>query len=216
MDNWNNTFLAHRSLDYILINSIIDFLFLLIEFFLVIIRCGILCPYGNRYGSKFFEIYIYLYVGYVLCSSQLFLSIYIAYDRLSLFSAKAGNKKQISLYKVYIVCFILGVIANFAPYLISREIIVKGIYIPDPNSTYYDILYVKSFKAEFQTPVANILLTANLFIKDIVMFIVLCILNIWLCVKFRTYLKSRKTLVKKATTATSNVIYSQYFIKTLF
>ena len=189
-----------KSLDYILINSIIDFLFVLIEFSLVIIRCGVLCPYGNTYGAKFFEIYIYLYAGYVLCTSQLFLSIYIAYDRLSMFSAKAANKKQISLYRVYIVCFLIGVVLNFGPYLISREIIEKGIFIPNPNSTYYEILYVKAFKPEFQTPIANSLLTANLFIKDIGFFFVLCALNIWLCIKFRAYLHSRKSLVKKTTT----------------
>jgi hypothetical protein len=189
--------------NYIILNSFIDLLFLCTQIFLVIFRCGTLCPYGNRYGLKVYEIYIYLYAGYVLCTSQLFLSIYIAYDRLSMFSAKSSNRKQISLFKVYIVCFLIGVVANLAPYCVSREVVPIGIYIPDPNSTYYEILYAKTFKPEFQTPIANALMTANLFIKDIGMFILLCVLNIWLCVKFRSHLKSKKSLVKKATTNTS-------------
>ena len=182
--------------NYIIFNSFIDLLFLSTQIFLVIIRCGTLCPYGNRY-------YIFLYAGYVLSTSQLFLSIYVAYDRLRMFSAKSGNRKQISLFKVYIVCFLIGVVSNLAPYCVSREVVPIGIYIPDPNSTYYEVLYAKTFKPEFQTPIANALMTANLFIKDIGMFILLCVLNIWLCVKFRNHLKSKKSLVKKPTRNTS-------------
>lgn len=196
-----------KSFDYILLNSIIDFLFLLIELFVVVVRCGVLCPYGNKYGSKFYEIYIYLYVGYVLATSQLLLSIYIAYDRLSMFSAAASNKKQMSIFRVYSVCFLVSLLANLSPYLLSREVIPLGILrvsVPGLNSTFYDdLLYVKSFRSEFQTTTANFLLTANLVVKDIFMFVLLTILNSWLCVKFRSYMKSRKTLLQKSTT-TSN------------
>ena len=183
--------------NYIAINSSTDFLFLWTQFFIVLFRCGTLCPYGNTYGWKVYEIYIFLYGGYVLVTSQVFLSIYIAYDRLRMFSAKSGNRKQKSIFKVYIVCFVISVLANFAPYLISREVKALGILIPDPNSTYYEILYVRAFRPEFQTQIADILLTVNLFIKDIIMFILLCFLNIWLCVRFRIYLKARKSLIKR-------------------
>lgn len=194
-----------KSFDYILLNSIIDFLFLLIELFVVVVRCGVLCPYGNKYGSKVYEIYIYLYVGYVLATSQLLLSIYIAYDRLSMFSAAASNKKQMSIFRVYSVCLLVSLLANLSPYLLSREVIPLGILrVPGLNSTFYDdLLYVKSFRSEFQTTTANFLLTANLVVKDIFMFVLLTVLNSWLCVKFRSYMKSRKILLQKSTT-TSN------------
>ena len=186
--------------NYIILNSFIDFLFLWCEFFIFIIRCGILCEYGNTYGAKIYEIYIFLYAGYVLVTSQVFLSIYIAYDRLRIFSTKDGNKKQMSIFKVYIVCFLISILSNLAPYLISRQVISVGILIPDPNSTYFEVLYVKAFRPDFQTQTADILLTVNLFVKDIVMFIVLCVLNVWICVRFRAYLNARKFLIKKATT----------------
>ena len=184
--------------NYIILNSSIDFIFLWCEFFIFIIRCGILCEYGNTYGAKIYEIYIFLYAGYVLVNSQVFLSIYIAYDRLRLFSTKDSSKNQISIFKVYIICFLISVLSNLAQ-LISRQVIPVGILIPDPNSTYFEVLYVKAFRPEFQSQIADILLTVNLFVKDIIMFIVLCVLNIWICVRFRAYLKSRKFLIKKTT-----------------
>ena len=68
-----------KTLDYILINSAIDFIFLLIEIFVVIIRCGALCPYGYTYAAKFYEIYIFQYVGYIFVTGQVLLNIYVAY-----------------------------------------------------------------------------------------------------------------------------------------
>ena len=92
-----------KSLDYILLNSIIDVIFLLIQFFLFIIRCGALCPYGYTYGAKFYEAYIYLFIGYVLVTSQVLLSMYIAWDRLNMFSGKLSSQKpKLNLYKVYL------------------------------------------------------------------------------------------------------------------
>ena len=186
-----------KSLDYILLNSLIDFLFLLTQFFLFIIRCGDLCPFGYTFAAKFYEIYIFLYFGYVLVSSQVFLSIYISYDRLSLFSGKAYTQKKMSLYRVYFVCFVISALANAPPYLIAREVVALGIFIPNPNTTSYEILYIRTIRADFQTLIANYLLTTLMAIKDPIMFTVLTGLSIWICVKFRIYLKSKKMLIKK-------------------
>ena len=83
-----------KTLDFIFLNSSIDFIFLLTQSFLVVFRCGVLCPYGYKYASKFYEIYIFLYFGYILITSQVFLNIYVSYDRLKMFSAKLNNQKK--------------------------------------------------------------------------------------------------------------------------
>ena len=190
-----------KSLDYILLNSIIDFLFLLCEIFVVIIRCGFLCPYGYTYGSKIYEIYIFLYSGYVLVTSQVLLSIYISYDRLNMFSGKVAAQKKLTIYKAYIIFFFISAISNAPVYGFSRQPVAIGIYMSNLDETSYEVLYRKDFKPEYQTHLANVLLTVLSTIKDPFMFIVLTVVSIWVCVRFRTYLKSRKALIKNVTTS---------------
>lgn len=187
-----------KTLNYILINSCLDFLFLVIESFLFIVRCGALCPYGYKYFSKFYEIYIYLYVGYILVTSQVLLNIYVAYDRLNMFSGKLNSQSQISIFKVFGICLVISTLANALPYLISKDIIKLGIYKPDgPNSTYSDILYIRTVRKEFDSSVWENIITVVAAIKDPFLFLVLCGVSILVCFRFRAYLKSRKLLIKR-------------------
>lgn len=202
-----------KTLNYIFINSVIDFFFLLIESFLVIIRCGILCPYGYKYASKFFEIYIYLYVGYTLVTAQILVSIYVSYDRLKIFSGKLTNKKPLSIYKVFAISMIVSIVVNAPTYLISKEVLLLGIYKPETNSTYYDFLYIRKTRPEFSTTLAQNLLTAILFVKDPIMFTVLCVLSIIVCVKFRIHLRAKKILVKKTVTSNRVILLIIYIIR---
>jgi hypothetical protein len=190
-----------KSLDYILLNSLIDLLFLLCEIFVVIVRCGLLCPYGYTYGAKIYETYVFLYSGYILVTSQVLLSIYISYDRLSMFSGKVSAQKRLTIYKVYATCFLISAAANAPIYGVSRETIAFGIFMLSPHATFYEVLYKRRFKAEFQTPLANTLLTILSTIKNPVLYTVLTVLSVWVCMRFRAYLMSRKTLVKKVNTS---------------
>lgn len=185
-----------KTFDYILLNSLIDFFFLLIECFLFFIRCGILCPYGYTWFAKFYEIYIYLYVGYVLISSQVFLNIYVAHDRLKMFSANKSAQKQISIYKVYLVLAVISILINLLPFVISREVIPLGIYKPDPNSTYTEILYIRIFRQEFMTATMQTILTVYGAFKDPLFFCILLVISFMVCLRFRTYLKARHILLK--------------------
>ena len=185
-----------KSLDYILLNSIIDLLFLLCEIFVVIIRCGLLCPYGYTYAAKIYEVYVFLYTGYVLVTSQVLLSIYVAYDRLTMFSGKMSVQKRFTIFKAYIIFLVIAAVANSPIYGFSREIIPFGIYMSSPGSSSYEVLYKKRYKLDYQTQLANTLLTTLSIIKDPFLYIVLCVANFWVCVKFKSYLNSRKTLIK--------------------
>lgn len=187
-----------KTFNYIFLNSLIDFSFLVIQSFLFIIRCGILCPYGYTWFAKFYEIYIYLYIGYVLVSSQVFINIYVAYERLNMFSGKLSKKKKaMSIFKVYSICFFISVLANAPNYAISRHISQIGVYQPDPDLNFSEILYVRAFRPEFQTIVMQDILTAIAVIKDPLFFCILCLVNILVCFRFRIYLKSRKNFVRR-------------------
>jgi hypothetical protein len=191
-----------KMMTFIFLNSLIDFAFLFIEFWLVLIRCGTLCPYGYTYFAKFFEIYIYLYVGYILVNSQVFLGIYVSIERLRLFSATAASsKKPPSLYVIYIPCLLLATILNAPPYLISKEVVKLGIYMPQDideqiNATFYDILYIRAVRPQFQTDSMQIFLTVVGAFKDPFVFLVFCLINIQLGIKFQKYLNKRKLLLK--------------------
>lgn len=201
-----------KSLDYIWLNSLIDFFFLIIESFLFIIRCGMLCPYGYSYVSKLYEVYVYLYAGYILITAQMLLNIQVSYERLQMFSGKLNvGKKQLSIFQVFGICTVISVIANALPYPISREVALLAVYKPDYNSSYFELLYKRAFRKEFESPAMQNFMTAVYVIKNLVVFFVLCVLSILVCVRFRTYLNSRKQLVKRFDLCKCLAVLNFYF-----
>ena len=186
------------TMNYIFLNSLIDFFFLLIQFWLIFIRCGILCPYAFTYWAKFFEIYIYQYLGYVLVTSQLLLSIYISLDRLSMFSGKPNPKKP-SIYLIFVFTTLISAVLNAPPYSISKQVELIGVYVHPTtilNSTNYELLYVRSIRKEFRTSLMQVLLTVCLMFKNTVLFCVCCFINMLVCIRFRHYLNKKMKLVK--------------------
>ena len=98
---------------FMLINSIADFLFLFICSFTFIIRCGVLCNSGYTYESKFFELYIYLFVGNSILLFSTLLDIVVSLNRLFSFSLSPNLiYKKIGSLKLPIKCLILILISN--------------------------------------------------------------------------------------------------------
>lgn len=190
----------NKTLDYILLNSLIDFTFLLVESFLFIIRCGTLCPHGFTYTAKFYEIYVYLYLGYVLIGAQVFLNIYVAFDMLQMLNAKTYVSQGRGLiYVVTLICVTMSITVNLPVFLLSKQIVPFGIYMPNgPNSTHSELLYTSVIRPGFETRLAQDLLTLCLVIKNPVMYISLVVLNILVIKRYRKYIKSKKTLVSPA------------------
>jgi hypothetical protein len=191
---------------FIFLNSFIDVAFLFIEFWLVIIRCGTLCPFAYTYWAKFYEIYIYLFVGYILVDSQVILGIYVTVERLQMFSGKLSQTNKPSLYVIYIPCLIVAAILNAPPYAIAREVVQLGVYMPHGNvssssfmmnnTSDYEFLYARKTRPQFQTELWQVLLTVFVFFKHPFLFLVFCFINIWLWIKFQKYLNKRKSLIK--------------------
>lgn len=189
-----------KIIKYILVNSTVDFLFLLIEFFLVIIRCGALCPYGYTYAAKFYEIYIYLYVGYVLVTFQTMLNIYILLERIRSFS----NQRNVSCIrcKFNICCLIfllVSVVLNAPPYLMSKQVQEYGLLARTNGTDGYEILYVKGTRVEFETKIIKLFLMFNILVDKPAMYFTICLLNGIIAVKFRQHIKRKQNLLSAVT-----------------
>ena len=74
--------------------SIANLVYALINFFLFIIRCGRLCPYGYDYGAKVYEYYIYLTIGKSLELFVILLDLNLLMLKLRSFSTKKHSKKR--------------------------------------------------------------------------------------------------------------------------
>lgn len=222
-----------KMLNYIFLNSLIDFVFLFIQFWLLLIRCGALCPYGYTYWAKFYEIYIYTFLSYVLATSQVILGIYVSIERLQMFSTsklqaqvqqqhqrrscqnkKASRgmvKKKPSLYGVYVGCVLVSTLLNAPPYLLPTEVAVLGIFVPEgTNSSSHqneERLYIRKTRPEFKTSLMQALLTLVLAFKDPFLMCVFCLFNGLVCIRLRQYLNNRKKYLTSKATTSSIYIY---------
>lgn len=184
-------------INFIFINSLIDFFFLLAHFFVLIIRCGSLCPYSYSYFSKFYQIYVFWFASYSLLNSQVLFSIYIAYDRLQAFSARI-DRKNIKIYRVFGICVVIGTLLNILPYAISKEVVLMGVYVSNNGDIEY--LYDKNVRSAFSSQLMNNLITALLTFSNPVLFMVFVIINILVLIRFRYYLNKKKSLTYQRST----------------
>lgn len=176
----------------ILVDSIGDFSFLLIQSFLFVIRCGSLCPWGYTYTAKFYEVYIYLLIGYIIVAFRVIVDLSVSCNRLLiLFNVQI---KEINFYLQLIIFMSISILLNVPIFGISREIVVKGHYFPNRNSSYYEILYDKDVREAFKVRWAEILLSCISFVKDPLLFISFCGINILIAIKFKKHMNKKKTM----------------------
>ena len=181
---------------YMFINSLADLLFLFVVFFLVIIRCGNLCPYGYAYGSKFYELYIYLFVGYTIVTFLVLIDISISIGKLLSFS---NIMSQNDLIPFRLKCLLFGglaLILNF-PNTLSNEIKISGKLkqtTDGENSTQVETIYMRGLKSEFKNGILEFFLLAFSLIKEPLLFIVLFVINIIVVYKFHEHLSKKRKL----------------------
>lgn len=181
-----------RILNYIFLNSLVDFFFLLTQFWSFIIRCGAVCPYGYTYISKVFEIYIYSFLGYTLVNSQAIFSILVSFDRFKMFSSL--NPNQTNLYRSYFLCFLISIGLNFLSIPLIYTIHEFAVYIPSPNKT--EVLYRPAIRNEFESRVIHDLLAAFLTVKDPFMYLIFGFINVVVVIKFQKYVNRKKSLTE--------------------
>jgi hypothetical protein len=186
-------------LKYILINSSSDFWFLLSQFFLCLFRCGTLCPFGYTYAAKFYELYIYLYFGYVLITFQALFNLTMTLQRLRLFSnnqmIRKSSHSEITVFH-YVGFFTIAILINAPNYLFSKEIIPFAIYKSNETLSEDEILYEKNVRDLFRNQILEILLIILTIISNPGSYIVIGVINAIVAFKFRKFIKKKKDMLK--------------------
>jgi hypothetical protein len=188
-------------LKYVLINGLLDFLFLLTRLFLFIFRCGSLCPYGYTYASKFYEQYVYLFLGYTLITFQALFNLIMTIQRLCLFS-KSQRKFLTNVNKWHYLAYsIISILLNAPQYLIPKEIVPFAVYyVRVDNVTALDgeVLFKRKDRDVFATSeFYQILLILLLIISNPGSYIAIGLLNVQVAVKFRQFIRKKQNMKQK-------------------
>ena len=188
---------------YMMINSVCDLAFLCTQITTIITRCGILCAYGYTYGAKFFELYIYLYGGYVIVVFSAIVDISVSIDRVLSFDI---TKKRIitrkSFYTRCLIIFIATAIFLSPVYIFARDIVPVGLLVSvKPNSnninetdvvTVEEVLFNKIFRASWLFPAQQVVLSVIGFGKGPVLIAAVFFVNLFVVIKFKQHLEKKK------------------------
>jgi hypothetical protein len=176
---------------YILVNSMLDFLFLLTQFFVVIVRCGTLCAWGYTYLAKLYDLYVYLFLCYIILTFQALFNLLMTVERLLLFSNKlskgCGKIKAILLMFTFLT---LAVILNAPSFLFSRYIKEIGVSKWN-NQTVYQIIVKDEYKSGFLMS----LLIAFILVKNPLLYILTGLINLLVALKFRKFIRKKHQLI---------------------
>lgn len=178
------------NLKFITVNSLMDFIYLLTQFFIFIIRCGALCPFSYTYTATFYQTYVFWFLGYTVINAQVLFGIFMAYDRLRMLTKRRKSTKFI--YSVSVVCIVISVFLNVLPYIVFRKIDVYVVYQSQNTTEFlYHSVIAKNFQTSFFEAVQTVILT----IKDPFLFLVFCFVNSLVCLKFKQHMNKKMTLL---------------------
>ena len=133
------TGLKEQIFKYMLVSSLMDFWFLILHLFKLIVLCGTLCPYGNEPYVKAFELYFQLFIGNLLTTLSCLLDITVSLDRM--FSFDSWYFKIFRKFSFRTRCIVLSLISvfvNFLIYPLSRKVDTTQ-RLNNSNSEYYTI-----------------------------------------------------------------------------
>lgn len=190
----------HRIFSHVLITALSDLLFLVSQLPLFLIRCGILCPYGYSQWAKSYELYVFWFVGYSIVTFQFFLNISVSLERLILFFKVDLNSSRKVFQHFYLKCvgfLIAAIVLNTPGYILSMNVTPLGI-LNQSNSTV--LLYVKQVKNEYKTQSLQLLLTIIAVLKEPLLIVLLCLIDLFVLVKFKQHIKLKAKLSNKGDT----------------
>jgi hypothetical protein len=191
-------------INYILINSAIDFLFLWTEFFVFIGRCGTLCSFGYSYLAKLYELYFFLYLGHVLMTFQVIYNLIMTVERLMMFSSKrssslAAAAKKKEKVKLLLIALLIGALLLNAPiYLMAKEITEMGVYKINGTLLQEEILYARTTRRVFSTNVFKTILAVILILKNPVFYLIYGLINVLVLIKFHQFINKKNRLFLKS------------------
>ena len=128
---------------YLLVFSITGLSYFIMSNSLSIFRCGSLCPWGYDYYSKWFEWFIYLYIGKsaeifgLQCQISLLMIKLNAFSTEKRTSAKKGLNNNISVKKFLLIIsiyWIISLIFYVLPNFYGRSIVQIGFLVSNQTS----------------------------------------------------------------------------------
>ena len=182
---------------YMLFMCIFEIIEMAINFWLMIVRCGTLCPYGYGYLSKVYEQYFYLYLHNVSIFYSNITELHIAFNRLNHFSKDLKSFSKKIPFKLRIgVLFILGIAINYPNYLMSRDIVKIGSLVTytNENTTSLRSLYQIKNNAYNDNIYWKIVLFILAVSRKLLLLIILFIANVIMGFMFKKYIKNKELL----------------------
>ena len=184
---------------FMLIVSIKDFFYLFLPVFLTIFRCGALCPFGYKFGSKIYELYIYLFIGNTIMTFANMLDIFVSLNRLFAFSSSSPKASDISFKWRCIVSGVFALIINILVIILPKDIQKIGLLTTfDPtNSTHiiYDSLYSVKLSNIGKNQIGQLIVTILTFGRTSFLIFFLFIINLIVGLKFRKHIDKKIIIV---------------------
>ncbi len=177
---------ATKTFLYMELTSLSDFLFLLINSSLFIIRCGSLCNLGYTFGAKAYEIYIYLFIG----SSLLFFSSLV--EILILFDQYLTIKNRPLKFKTNMLVAVFSVISLAAstPTFLTRRIGTQNFYI---NGELF-VLFVSTSNDLGRSNTGRVLNIAYGLYRGMALLVFLFIGNLLLTIEYHKFINKKNKI----------------------
>ena len=180
---------------YMIFMSIFEIIEMLISFWLMIVRCGTLCPYDYQYLSKFYEQYFYLYLRNVSIFYSNIADLHIAFNRLNNFSKDLKSFSKKIPFKLSIgFFFILGFAINYPNYILSRDIVKIGSLVTNGNTTSLRPLYQIKNNAFNDNIYWKVILFVFAVSRKLLLLIILFVANVIMGFMFKRYIKNKQSL----------------------
>ena len=166
-----------------LYNSIADQLYLVIVFFVFIIRCGQFCEIKNSYFAMFYAHYIYMYVANSISLFCILIEISILIYRYNYLTNKIVSKKINK--NVLFLCLLILCFVYHLPQLTTFEI--KQVNLTRHSNSSRESVYFRENVTQFKSVLTRNLLAIQTGTRLILILIMIYFLQRLSCLLFKKY-----------------------------
>lgn len=198
-----NKNLNTKVLKFVFLIIISDLMKLFVSVFLVIFRCGALCPYGYSYFWKLYEQYIYLFYGNTWNMFGNLVNITAALERFLSFYPQMAKKFDsfLSLRVKLVILFIISAVMNVPEYIIARSTTKTGwLMVNSSNVSHYEPIYTLISNETSKIEAFKTILFIITIMRKLLLLVVLLVINALVCFKFRKYLQKKHELTHRSST----------------
>ena len=194
---------------YLLFDSLVGTFYFSISTFIFLIRCGVYCPYGYDYTSKFYELYLYFFIGKTVEVIIFLIDLYLCVIKYRAFSTNGPpvpvNKNRDRLcFIISISSFILiSILINILPTFYGRTITQIGYLASNQtfnNQTLTKLerpLFIVSKSNLASNQIFNIILQSFTILQGLVLLLIIFLMNVLVTLRLRKFLLKKSTISSK-------------------